>query len=579
LKVGDIGSFRFKLAAYFVVLSLLPLAAAWWAFGAIAERSVRSSADARLESGLRAALAAYEDQLAGLEDSARALARNPAFQRALSSGDRAAIAAALPGTPPIRVELAGDGRVGALPGGSAERRITVLGPGGETAIVAGLPLDGALLGRLRQRSGLTDHDRLLLVEDGAVTPGTVGTATILGHDYRALGVGLDGARGPVLAAAVPTDVLADERRSFQTRLLAGLLAAVALIGGVAYLAGRSIVGSLGRLAEAANAIAAGRLEERVDVHGRDEFAALGHAFNDMAEQLEQRLADLENERRRLRQATGRFGDALAATLDADQLMRVVVETAVEATGAGGGFVVGTSGPMVHVGDPLAGPDRIEVPITAAQTSFGTLVLLGRRFQEEDRIAAVSLAGHAAVALENARLHRMVERQALVDGLTGLANRRHLDQELASDLARAERAGGSVALILADLDDFKAVNDRYGHACGDVVLREFATLMHEVVREGDTAGRWGGEEFALLLPDTDVEGAGRVAERLRRALETQVILSPEGQPLRVTVSLGVAGYPEAGGRTELVEAADEALYRAKRAGKNRVVVAARDGHAA
>jgi diguanylate cyclase (GGDEF)-like protein len=317
----------------------------------------------------------------------------------------------------------------------------------------------------------------------------------------------------------------------------------------------------------------------VDVHGRDEFAALGHAFNDMAEQLEQRLADLENERRRLRQATGRFGDALAATLDADQLMRVVVETAVEATGAGGGFVVGTSGPMVHVGDPLAGPDRIEVPITAAQTSFGTLVLLGRRFQEEDRIAAVSLAGHAAVALENARLHRMVERQALVDGLTGLANRRHLDQELASDLARAERAGGSVALILADLDDFKAVNDRYGHACGDVVLREFATLMHEVVREGDTAGRWGGEEFALLLPDTDVEGAGRVAERLRRALETQVILSPEGQPLRVTVSLGVAGYPEAGGRTELVEAADEALYRAKRAGKNRVVVAARDGHAA
>jgi diguanylate cyclase (GGDEF)-like protein len=182
-------------------------------------------------------------------------------------------------------------------------------------------------------------------------------------------------------------------------------------------------------------------------------------------------------------------------------------------------------------------------------------------------------------LENARLHRIVERQALVDGLTGLANRRHLDQELASVLARAERAGGTAALILADLDDFKAVNDRHGHACGDLVLREFATLMHEVVREGDTAGRWGGEEFALLLPDTDVEGAERVAERLRRGLESQVILSPEGQPLRVTVSLGVAGYPEAGGRVELVDAADEALYRAKRAGKNRVVIAARDGHAA
>jgi two-component system cell cycle response regulator len=579
LKVGDIGSFRFRLAAYFVVLSLLPLAAAWWAFGAIAERSVRSSADARLESGLRAALAAYEDELAGLEDDARALARNQAFQRALTSGDRAAIAAALPGQPPIRIEVAGDGTIGRLPSGSAERRITVLGPGGETAIVAGLPIDDALLARLRQRSGLADDDRLLLVGAGTVEAGTVGAATIDGEGYRALGVALDDARGPVLAAAVPSDVLADERRSFQTRLLAGLLAAVALIGGVAYLAGRSIVGSLGRLSEAANAIAAGRLEERVEVHGKDEFAALGHAFNDMAEQLQERLADLEIERRRLRQATGRFGDALAATLDADQLMRVVVETAVEATSAGGGFVSGVSGSMVHVGDPLAGPDRIEVAITAAQTSFGTLVLLGERFEEADRIAAVSLAGHAAVALENARLHRIVERQALVDGLTGLANRRHLDQELASVLARAERAGGTAALILADLDDFKAVNDRHGHACGDLVLREFATLMHEVVREGDTAARWGGEEFALLLPDTDVEGAERVAERLRRGLESQVILSPEGQPLRVTVSLGVAGYPEAGGRVELVDAADEALYRAKRAGKNRVVIAARDGHAA
>src|SRR4029453_345491 len=124
------------------------------------------------------------------------------------------------------------------------------------------------------------------------------------------------------------------------------------------------------------------------------------------------------------------------------------------------------------------------------------VLRGEGFEEADRIAAVSLAGHAAVALENARLHRIVERQALVDGLTGLPNRRHLHQEpasvppgaartrralareVASVLARAERAGGTAALILADLDDFKAVNDRHGHACGDLVLREFATLMHE-----------------------------------------------------------------------------------------------------
>jgi diguanylate cyclase (GGDEF)-like protein len=287
----------------------------------------------------------------------------------------------------------------------------------------------------------------------------------------------------------------------------------------------------------------------------------------------------EAERRRLRLATGRFGEALAATLDVDQLMRVVVETAVEATRAGGGFVVGSAGTMVHVGDPHAGPDRIEVALAAGPTALGKLVLVGRSFANEDRVAAVSLAGQAAIALENARLHRIVEHQALVDALTGLANRRHIEQELAGVLARAERANGTVALILADLDDFKAVNDRYGHLCGDLVLREFATLMQGVVRAGDTAGRWGGEEFALLLPDTGAGGAGRVAERLRLALERQVILSLEREPVRVTASLGVAAFPEAGDGAQLVEAADEALYRAKRAGKNRVVVATPDGHRA
>jgi diguanylate cyclase (GGDEF)-like protein len=478
----------------------------------------------------------------------------------------------------VRVELPDGTVVGRLPADAVERHVGVLGPGGETTVVAAVRLDAALLERLRVRSGLADEDRLLLTDEQTVPPGTIDTATLAEGEHRAIGVRLDRGGGPVLVAATPSSDLADERRSFQTRLLAGLVAAVALIGGVAYLAGRSIVSSLGRLSDAANAIAAGRLRERVVVHGSDEFAALGHAFNDMAEQLEQRLADLENERRRFRQATGRFGDALAATLDAEQLMRVVVETAVEATHAQGGFVVGAAGPMVHVGDPLAGPDRIELPLTSARESFGTLVLLGEHFDEDARIAADALAGQAVVALENARLHRMVERQALVDGLTGLANRRHLDQELASNLARAERSGGTLALVLADLDDFKRVNDVHGHECGDEVLREFASAMNDVVREGDTAGRWGGEEFALLLPDADLEGAARVAERLRTMLEEKTLLSSEGATLRVTASLGVAAFPEARTRGELVGAADEALYRAKREGKNRVVVATRDSSA-
>ena len=572
--MGTIGSFRFRLVAYFVLLSLLPLAAAWWALGAIAERSVRSSADARLELGLRAAIAAYEDELTAVAEQAEALVRRPQLQRALRAGDRRAIARAL-GDAPARVELPTGPPVGRIPEPAAERRVTVIGPRGEIDVAVGLRLDQRLLARLRARSGLGDDDRLLLLGP-ADAPRASGTAEIAGSDHRVLTVDLDDAHEPVLVAAVPQSALDSEQRSFQTRLLAGLLAAIALIGGVAYIAGRSIVGSLGHLSSAANAIAAGRLDERVDVSGHDEFAALGHAFNNMAEQLQQQLADLEDERRRFRLAADHFGDALGATLDAAQLMHVVVETAVEVTRADGGFVIGSSGPMVHVGDPLAGPDRIDVPLATTLTNFGTLVLLGERFDDDARHAADALAGRAVIALDNARLHRMVERQALVDGLTGLANRRHLDQELSSNLARAARAGSSLALILADLDDFKAVNDQHGHACGDAVLREFAALMHEVVREGDTAGRWGGEEFALVLPDADAEGAAHVAERLREALADKTILSPEGVPLRVTASVGVAAYPDVRDRAELVEAADEALYRAKRAGKNQVVVAPTSG---
>ena len=139
----------------------------------------------------------------------------------------------------------------------------------------------------------------------------------------------------MLAAVTPSSVIASEKQSVLGRLLVGLLGSLLLIACVAYLAGRSIVGALGRLADAAHSIAAGRLEERVEVRGRDEFAQLGRAFNEMAAQLEGRLEDLEAERRRLRDANARFGDALASSLDSEQLRRVIVESAVEATQAEG----------------------------------------------------------------------------------------------------------------------------------------------------------------------------------------------------------------------------------------------------
>ncbi|HJQ74881.1 MAG TPA: diguanylate cyclase, partial [Gaiellaceae bacterium] len=362
--------------------------------------------------------------------------------------------------------------------------------------------------------------------------------------------------------------------AIEHRLLVALIALLGLVAVVAYFEGRTIVRTVSELSAAARAFARGRLGERVRVRGRDELAVLGRAFNDMAAELEARLAELEAERARLRDAFSRFGEALAATHDPSQLLRVIVETAVEATGAAGGTIIGPSGEVARIGSPEPRHEVLELPLTAGRTTFGTLTVFGDRFDDEQRMTAVSLAAHAVVALDNERLHRIVERQALADGLTGLANRRHAEEVLATEVARAERFGGPVALVVADLDDFKDVNDRHGHPTGDIALREFAEVLRETVRDVDLVSRWGGEEFLLVLPGTDGDGAAQLAERVRRMLRDRVLVGPDGSPIVLTSSFGVSSFPEASSPDELVFQADRALYEAKRSGKDRVERASR-----
>jgi diguanylate cyclase (GGDEF)-like protein len=379
---------------------------------------------------------------------------------------------------------------------------------------------------------------------------------------------LDGATTTTLAVLTPQSRITSASTRTERRLLVALLATLVLVGLVAWLEGRAIVRSVRRLVRAANAIARGDLDRRVPVHGRDELALLARSFNEMAEQLGARLQELQAERQRLQDAITLFGEALAATHDVEQLLRVVLDVEIEATGASGGLVIVEGSEVIQVGDVDA-DDRIEVPLNAGRTSYGLIVLVGPEFDDEDRITAVSLAAHAVVALDNARLHGIVEQQALIDGLTGLANRRHAEASLQTELQRASRFGGPLAFVLCDLDSFKSVNDRFGHLAGDDVLRELAGVLSETVRSVDVAARWGGEEFALILPATDAAGGVQLAERAREALEARTILTQEGVPVRVTASFGVAAFPDHGSGEELVAAADSALYEAKNRGKNRV----------
>jgi two-component system cell cycle response regulator len=213
-----------------------------------------------------------------------------------------------------------------------------------------------------------------------------------------------------------------------------------------------------------------------------------------------------------------------------------------------------------------------LPLVAREEPIGTLIVAAKApavFGTSVRETLQALANQLAVAMANARAVRQLEEMATTDGLTGCLNKRALLDQMEQKLLAAQRFGRKLSLIVTDLDHFKSVNDTYGHAAGDRVLKELGGVLRRVKRETDLVARFGGEEFCVLCEETDARGARLLAERVREELEKTEVATELG-PLKVTASLGVATFPDhASTAADLFVQGDKALYEAKNRGRNQV----------
>jgi diguanylate cyclase (GGDEF)-like protein len=212
-------------------------------------------------------------------------------------------------------------------------------------------------------------------------------------------------------------------------------------------------------------------------------------------------------------------------------------------------------------------DYFFFPLESERKVIGYLALKGVAPHNEDKV--IILSHQFALALRQVQLYHEIEQLAILDGLTGVYTRRYLWDRFGEELERSKLRGLKFSFLLIDVDHFKTLNDRYGHLTGDQVLKRAGAILREHVREIDIIGRLGGEEFGVLLPDTPLEGALFVAERIRSAIEEHSIKAYDTL-LRITISVGISSFPKDGETiNELMDKADWALYRAKKTGRNRI----------
>jgi diguanylate cyclase (GGDEF)-like protein len=612
-------SFRTRLFSFFVVIVVVPMAAmAFLVFRLIGD-SQSGKADARAEGVATVAQSVYHNASTQASLQARTLARDLAGVSPPQLAARTGQLAEQVGLARVIVRIgtrvvADAGSRSAVAPGIA---VVTGGTGTPTRTISVSELTAARYARdlagpgigVIVRSGGTLLASTLPAAASRTVSGQRGTVTIGSRTYRvAAPPGLPGFG----AARVQVLVLSDEA---VTGSVAGdrVLAAVFIAGFLvlafffSLLSSRALQSQLSRFLDAARRLAGGDFSSPVPTTGHDEFALLGEEFNNMSRQLERRLDELEQERSRVRESIRRIGEAFASGLDRDALLELALRTAMDATGAQRGRVSARRSPAEplveagHVGrladlhafiydaerlalgsDAGIGEAAAESlhiatialgPIVPGGPTHGLITVCRPEFFTEDDLELLrTLAAQATLAMANVNLHHDIQRQAITDDLTGLATHGHFQQLLGSEMEEVRRYRYPVGLIMLDIDDFKSVNDVYGHQQGDLVLRAVADALRETSRDVDVAARYGGEELALILPHTDLDGAYEMAERARAAIQALEIPLLDGEgSLRVTASVGTASSAD-GDKNELIAAADGALYVAKREGKNRTVKA-------
>lgn len=620
-------SFRNRLALFFVVIVIIPMIAIAVVLLRLLAEGESGKADASLASLAATASTVYRQEAAAQTNSALVaqVSGDGQLALALSNGDRTAAQrraqqlASANGLQRLQISRGGAlfvdvGSTSALAPVGRELLGSSGSPLGELTVST---LDASRFANdVRTLTGL--H---VVVHSGpTLLASTLPAATARnalaaadhpvalragGRSYRAVAFDTPGFGGNPVRVALLFDETSLRAGAHRDEVLAiVLLAALSLLAALLALGiSRSLQAELSGFLAAARRVAGGDFRSKVPVHGHDEFAALGEEFNKMSDELQERMDELGEQRRLLEGTLRRVGETFASSLDRDALLEIVLRTVVEGVHADGGRAFVISGgsreqaPAASIGDCSAVRALTEVEAAARHSGHGEQLELDgvsalghpigsgaaplgvisvsradRPFEASEREMFAYLARQAAVSIDNVDLHERIKEQAITDELTGLFNRRRLETFLADELRRGTRFDRPVGVVMLDLDDFKQINDYHGHPQGDLVLVRVGEAVRLCSRDIDCPARYGGEELAVVLPETDISGALRFAERLRQAIGELRIerLDHRGPPLRITASVGAAAAPGSGDTAdELIAAADAALYRAKRAGKNRV----------